>query len=280
MPIDVAMDMVVHRFNDRIRDDLARIGTGQARRARQEQGARSERVAADRTPAPGDRRQPVCHRLIRTPDAPSFHPRRLSVAICLSAIVTNDELARTVDTSDEWIRDAPASASGTSLPRTKPRLHGHRRGPRRAGRCRRRRADDVDAIILATSTPDQAFPATALRVQAAAGREAGLRLRSVRRLCRVHLWAVRRRRNDQVPPGARHAGHRQRGLLPHPELAGPRHLRAVRRRRRRRVPARRATMATTSDRASCRPISMPRARSATFCMSMAPSASRTSRATW
>ena len=29
--------------------------------------------------------------------------------------------------------------------------------------------DEVDAIILATSTPDQAFPATALRVQAALG---------------------------------------------------------------------------------------------------------------
>src|SRR5271157_3328475 len=28
---------------------------------------------------------------------------------------------------------------------------------------------EVDAIILATSTPDQAFPATALRVQAALG---------------------------------------------------------------------------------------------------------------
>ena len=30
-------------------------------------------------------------------------------------------------------------------------------------------AADVDAIILATSTPDQAFPASALRVQAALG---------------------------------------------------------------------------------------------------------------
>src|ERR1700741_4545128 len=30
-------------------------------------------------------------------------------------------------------------------------------------------AADVDAVLLATSTPDQAFPATALRVQAALG---------------------------------------------------------------------------------------------------------------
>jgi 3-oxoacyl-[acyl-carrier-protein] synthase-3 len=34
-------------------------------------------------------------------------------------------------------------------------------------------AGDVDAIILATSTPDQAFPATALRVQAALGVKQG-----------------------------------------------------------------------------------------------------------
>ena len=36
---------------------------------------------------------------------------------------------------------------------------------------------------------------------------------------------------------ARRAGDRQRGLFAHPELAGPRHLRAVRRRRRCGVPA-------------------------------------------
>ena len=52
--VDVAMDMVVHRFNDHIREDLARIGAGQARRARQEQdaGVRGRRDGR-RAPAPG-----------------------------------------------------------------------------------------------------------------------------------------------------------------------------------------------------------------------------------
>jgi 3-oxoacyl-[acyl-carrier-protein] synthase-3 len=84
-------------------------------------------------------------------------------------IVTNDELARTVDTSDEWIRErtgirqrhfaAPhetAAFMGTAAARLALADAGAT-------------VDDVDAIILATSTPDQAFPATALRVQAELG---------------------------------------------------------------------------------------------------------------
>jgi 3-oxoacyl-[acyl-carrier-protein] synthase-3 len=87
--------------------------------------------------------------------------------------VSNDELARTIETSDEWIRDrtgirqryiaAPhetAAFMGTAAARAALADAGATPG-------------EVDAIILATSTPDQAFPATALRVQAALGVERG-----------------------------------------------------------------------------------------------------------
>ena len=47
-------------------------------------------------------------------------------------------------------------------------VHGHRGRARRVADAGAEPAE-VDAIILATSTPDQAFPATALRVQAALG---------------------------------------------------------------------------------------------------------------
>jgi 3-oxoacyl-[acyl-carrier-protein] synthase III len=83
--------------------------------------------------------------------------------------VSNDELARTVETTDEWIRErtgirqrhiaAPhetAAFMGTAAARAALADAGAVPG-------------EVDAIILATSTPDQAFPATALRVQAALG---------------------------------------------------------------------------------------------------------------
>ncbi len=84
-------------------------------------------------------------------------------------VVTNDELARSIDTSDEWIRErtgirqrhiaAPhetAAFMGTAAARAALADAGAEPG-------------EVDAILLATSTPDQAFPATALRVQAALG---------------------------------------------------------------------------------------------------------------
>jgi len=88
-------------------------------------------------------------------------------------VLTNDELARTVATSDEWIRE-----------RTGIR-HRHIAGPHETaafmGTAAARAAlvdadakpDEVDAILVATSTPDQAFPATALRVQAALGVTSG-----------------------------------------------------------------------------------------------------------
>jgi 3-oxoacyl-[acyl-carrier-protein] synthase-3 len=84
-------------------------------------------------------------------------------------VVTNDELARTVDTSDEWIRE-----------RTGIRQR-HFAGPHEtatfmgveAARGALAHANatpaEVDAVILATSTPDQAFPSTAIRVMAALG---------------------------------------------------------------------------------------------------------------
>jgi len=80
-------------------------------------------------------------------------------------LVTNEELSRTVDTSDEWI-----------VARTGIRQR-HLAGPHETATFMAARAAsaaltqagvaaaDVDAIILATATPDDAFPATAVHVQ-------------------------------------------------------------------------------------------------------------------
>jgi 3-oxoacyl-[acyl-carrier-protein] synthase III len=84
-------------------------------------------------------------------------------------VVTNDELARTVETSDEWIRERTGIRQRhIAAPHETAAFMG-------TAAARAALADagvtpaKVDAIILATSTPDQAFPATALRVQAALG---------------------------------------------------------------------------------------------------------------
>ncbi len=84
-------------------------------------------------------------------------------------IVTNDELSRTIDTSDTWIQERTgirqrhfaAGHETTAFMGTAAALLALAE----AGAT----AADVDAILLATSTPDQAFPATALRIQAALG---------------------------------------------------------------------------------------------------------------
>jgi 3-oxoacyl-[acyl-carrier-protein] synthase-3 len=84
-------------------------------------------------------------------------------------VVTNDELSRTIDTSDTWITErtgirqrhfAASNETAASMA-----VAASRKALADAGAAE----SEVDAIILATSTPDQAFPATALRVQAELG---------------------------------------------------------------------------------------------------------------
>ncbi len=84
-------------------------------------------------------------------------------------IVTNEELAARVDTSDEWIRERTGirqrHIAGAHETCAFMATEAARAALADAGAT----AKDVDAIIVGTSTPDQAFPATAVRVQAAIG---------------------------------------------------------------------------------------------------------------
>ena len=83
--------------------------------------------------------------------------------------VSNEELAQTVDTSDEWIVErtgirfryiaGPDETTGTLA------ADAARAALSAAGKA----ADAVDLIVLATATPDQTFPATATKVQAMLG---------------------------------------------------------------------------------------------------------------
>jgi len=86
-----------------------------------------------------------------------------------SKIVSNDDLARTVDTSDDWIRSrtgirqrhvADEKQSSSDLA-----LEASRRAIEAAGIDAR----EIDLIVLATSTPDQVFPSTACLLQAKLG---------------------------------------------------------------------------------------------------------------
>jgi len=84
-------------------------------------------------------------------------------------VVTNAELAQTVDTSDEWIvqrtgiRERHVAAQGEYT--SDLAIHASRAALADAGID----AQSVDLIVLATSTPDRSFPASAVTVQAALG---------------------------------------------------------------------------------------------------------------
>lgn len=82
-------------------------------------------------------------------------------------VLTNAELAKRVDTSDEWIRER------TGIRQRHIAADGERTSDlaiaasRKALEAADREAKDVDLVIVATTTPDLTFPATAARVQAA-----------------------------------------------------------------------------------------------------------------
>src|SRR6201996_5144421 len=84
-------------------------------------------------------------------------------------VVTNDELSRMVDTSDEWIRERTGIRQRHFAAKHETAAFMATAAARVALADAGASAADVDAIILATSTPDQAFPASALRVQAELG---------------------------------------------------------------------------------------------------------------
>ena len=83
--------------------------------------------------------------------------------------VTNDELAQSVDTTDEWIvertgiRSRYIAAEGETTGSLA--IEAAQRALEHAGL----QATDIDLIVLATATPDQTFPSTATKVQAALG---------------------------------------------------------------------------------------------------------------
>ncbi|ABI61912.1 beta-ketoacyl-ACP synthase III [Granulibacter bethesdensis] len=90
-----------------------------------------------------------------------------------STVVSNDELAKRVDTSDAWIRERTGIEQRYLATADESCAFMAARAAERALAHAGMTADDVDAILVATSTPDQVFPAVAVRVQALLGAKRG-----------------------------------------------------------------------------------------------------------
>ncbi len=104
-------------------------------------------------------------------------------------IVTNDDLAKRLDTTDEWIsqrtgirqRHVAADGEMTSDLATA----AAEAALKQAGMS----AEEIDLIVLATSTPDHTFPATATKVQARLGMTRGAAF-DIQAVCSGFVYAL------------------------------------------------------------------------------------------
>jgi len=104
-------------------------------------------------------------------------------------VVTNDELAARLDTSDAWIRQRTGigerriAAAGELT--SDLAFNAAQQALERAGM----NGNDLDLIVLATATPDQTFPATAVKVQARLGMKRGAAF-DVQAVCSGFIFAL------------------------------------------------------------------------------------------
>ncbi len=106
-----------------------------------------------------------------------------------SKIVTNDDLAKLVDTSDDWIAQRTGihqrhiagereNTSDLAIAASLSALDS-------AGLA----GSDIDLLVLATTTPDRTFPATAVRVQKALGMQCGAAF-DIQAVCSGFVYAL------------------------------------------------------------------------------------------
>ena len=88
-------------------------------------------------------------------------------------VVTNADLAKTMDTSDEWIQQRTGIRQRHIAADGELTSHLALKASERALAHAGLKASELDLIVLATATPDETFPATATRVQAALGMTGG-----------------------------------------------------------------------------------------------------------
>lgn len=104
-------------------------------------------------------------------------------------VITNEELSRRIDTSDEWIR------TRTGIRRRHVAAEGELTSDLAIAAARQALANaglegrDLDAIILATATPDRTFPSTATKVQHALGMNNGFAF-DIHAVCAGFIYAL------------------------------------------------------------------------------------------
>ena len=105
-------------------------------------------------------------------------------------IVTNDEIAQKVDTTNEWI------VSRTGIESRHVAGEGERTSDLALGAAHKAleaaglQPSDIDLIIVATTTPDMLLPSTACLLQAKLGAPAGCAAFDVQAVCTGFMYAI------------------------------------------------------------------------------------------
>lgn len=104
-------------------------------------------------------------------------------------VLTNAELSTMVDTSDEWIVERTGITQRHIAAEGEFTSHLAIKAAQAALDNAGMAADEIDLIVLATSTPDQTFPATAATVQAELGITQGAAF-DVQAVCSGFVYAL------------------------------------------------------------------------------------------
>ena len=117
--------------------------------------------------------------------------------------VSNDDLAKKVDTSDEWITTRTGIKFRHIADEGEKTSDLAAESARRALADAHLQADDIDLIIVATATPDMQFPSTATIVQQKLGITNGCPAFDVQAVCAGFMYAMTTAASDE--PGIIHS---------------------------------------------------------------------------
>ncbi len=104
-------------------------------------------------------------------------------------VLTNEELSKTVDTSDAWIRERTGIKERHIAAKDEKTSDLAAHAARAALKSAGMDASDIDLVVVATTTPDLTFPSTAAIVQAKLGIEQGAAF-DIQAVCTGFIYAL------------------------------------------------------------------------------------------
>ena len=105
-------------------------------------------------------------------------------------IVTNADMEKIVDTTDEWIVQRTGIKQRHFAADEQTTADLAIAAAQRALEASGLKPEDIDGVIVATTTPDQTFPSVAVKVQAALGLPAGGMAFDVQAVCTGFVYAL------------------------------------------------------------------------------------------